>query len=221
MLRGLFITGTDTNVGKTTAAATVMLRYRNLQSLKYWKPIQTGIEVDDDTRTVRELANCVDSELHLSGIRLRNPVAPYLAAELSGRRITVADALAPVEKQPESARWVVEGAGGVLVPINESELMIDLMVALGLPVLVVSRASLGTINHTMLTLETIRRRKLEPAGVVMVGQRNAANRSAIEKFGSVTVIGEIPHFEPLTAESLGPWATAEFDREGALERYFK
>jgi dethiobiotin synthase len=197
-----------------------MLRHRG-RSLKYWKPIQTGIELDDDTETVRELARCAEGELHLSGVRLPKPLAPYLAAELSGTRVTLADLTAHVANQPESTRWVVEGAGGLLVPINESEYLIDLIAALEMPVLVGARSSLGTINHTLLTLAMLRQRRLEVAGVVMVGDRNRANRDAIEKFGSVAVIDEMPHFTPLTPETFGRWATSEFDTRGQLERYFK
>ena len=221
MVRGLLITGTDTNVGKTTVAAAVMLRYRNLHRLKYWKPIQTGIEIDDDTRTVRELTRCADNELHPSGIRLRNPLAPYLSAKLSGTRITIEKVVAHIGTDPESVRWIVEGAGGVLVPINESETMIDLMTALGIPVVIAARSSLGTINHTLMTLEALRHRKLETAGVVMVGERNAANREAIETFGKVAVIDEIPHFDALTSETLGQWTASGFDSNAQLERYFR
>ena len=221
MFRGLFITATDTDVGKTAVAAALMHRYRELRALKYWKPIQTGIELSDDTATVRELGGCDESELLDSGIRLHRPLAPYLAAEQSGAHVSVADVIRRVENEPDSVRWVVEGAGGVLVPLNESEFMIDLMVSLGMPALVVARSSLGTINHTLLTLESLRQRSVEVAGVIMVGHKNQGNREGIERFGSVAVLGEMPQFPALTLETLGPWATSTFDTEGHLARYFK
>jgi dethiobiotin synthase len=221
MFRGLFITGTDTGVGKTTVAAALMHRYRGLRVLRYWKPIQTGIEIDDDTRTVCELGRCRDDEMHQSGIRLQRPLAPYLSAELSGCRVTIADVMKRVEGQPDSVRWVVEGAGGILVPINESEWMVDLIKTLAAPALIVARSSLGTINHTLLTVESLRRRMLKIAGVVMVGPLNTANKDAIEKFGSVAVVGEMPHFTPMTPETLEAWATADFDKQGKLARYFE
>src|SRR5689334_11089254 len=93
MLRGLFVTGTDTGVGKTTLAAALVHRFRGSGRLKYWKPIQTGVEQDDDTRSVRELSGCGDAEVHAAGVRLPRPVAPYLAAELAGTRVTIADVL--------------------------------------------------------------------------------------------------------------------------------
>jgi dethiobiotin synthase len=221
MLRGLFVTGTDTAVGKTVLAAALMHRYRGFGSLRYWKPIQTGIEQDDDTNAVLNLAECIESELHCSGIRLQRPVAPYLAAELSGTRVSVEDIVRYVSSEPEDLRWIAEGAGGVLVPLNESESIIDLIATLGLPVLIAARSSLGTINHTLLTIETLRRRNLGVAGVVLIGNRNPANRAAIERFGSVKVIGEMPHFIALNSDSLGQWATSEFDSEGILARYFQ
>src|SRR6185436_19979821 len=171
MLRGLFVTGTDTGVGKTAVAAALMHRYRELGTLKYWKPIQTGAEADDDTATVQNLG-CLKSEVFAPGIRLHRPIAPYLAAELSGVRISIPDLIACIAEEPETVRWLAEGAGGVLVPINDAEFMIDLMIHLGLPVFVVARSSLGTINHTLMTLEILRNRTLNVAGVVMVGEPN-------------------------------------------------
>jgi dethiobiotin synthetase len=100
----------------------------------------------------------------------------------------------------------VEGAGGVLVPVNATQTMADFMVMLGLPVIVAARSTLGTINHTVLSLEALRARGLRVAGVVMIGERNAANRAAIELYGHVAVIGEMPRFDPLTRESLRTWA---------------
>jgi malonyl-CoA O-methyltransferase len=208
MFRGLFITGTDTDVGKTTVAAAVLHRYRKLGALKYWKPVQTGI-------------NCSESELHLAGVRLPGPVAPYLAAERTGTRIAVADIIAHGRNQPDSIRWIAEGAGGVLVPINESQSMIDLMAQIGMPALVVARPSLGTINHTLLTLEALRRRQIGIAGVILAGDPNTDNRRAVERFGNVLVIGEMPRFEVLTPEVLGRWATSDFDTSGQLARYFQ
>jgi dethiobiotin synthetase len=115
----------------------------------------------------------------------------------------------------------VEGAGGILVPINESESVIDLIATLGMPVLVAARSSLGTVNHTLLTIAALRRRMLNVAGVVMVGEKNAANRDAIEKFGSVAVVDEMPYLADLAPETLCAWATSKFDTEGLLARYLR
>jgi len=213
MHRGIFVTGTDTNVGKTVVSAAVMIRYRGEAPLKYWKPVQTGIEHDDDAREVARLAGM--PAIHDRGVRLPHPVSPHLAARLAGTRITVQSLLEHVNGEA-GTRWIVEGAGGVLVPINELETMADLIGALDLPVLIAARSSLGTINHTLMTIEALRRRMLRVAGVVMVGEPNHENRLAIEKYGAAEVIAEMPRFDPLTPEALERWVKTEFDRNGVL-----
>src|SRR5438046_4537076 len=126
MLRGLFVTGTDTGVGKTVAAATLLCRYRKEIPLRYWKPIQTGIEQDDDTADVRKLSNAFNDEIFGEGIRLPNPVSPHLAAQQSGQRIdllSLADMAGAQARLHQDKRWIVEGAGGALVPVNSGALM--------------------------------------------------------------------------------------------------
>jgi len=221
MLHGLFITGTGTGVGKTVVAAAVMYRFRAMASLCYWKPVQTGIEQDDDTAVVRCLGACNERELFCDGIRLAGPVSPHLAAELSEMRIDIPELMQRIGNAPLSTQWIIEGAGGVLVPLNESELMIDLMVHLQLPVLVVSRAELGTINHTLLTLEALRGRGIQVAGVVMVGVRNSSNRKAIEHYGNIQVLGEMPNIPVLTPDALRLWAASELDPSGVLQSYLQ
>ena len=197
-MRGLFVTGTDTNVGKTVLSAALMLRYPHA---RYWKPIQTGTIEDtgDDTAEVRRLSG---GQVISEGIRLPDPVSPHLAAQ----RVEMTIDLDPLAKQVSASPLIVEGAGGVLVPVNDSQTMADLIVILGLPVIVAARSTLGTINHTLLTIEALRARALRIAGVVMIGHGNADNRAAIEHYGNVSVVGEMPCFDPLTRESLQAWA---------------
>jgi dethiobiotin synthase len=215
-LKGLFVTGTDTGVGKTTVAAALMHRYRRDTALRYWKPIQTGIEESDDTEDVAQLGLCNDAELFRRGIRLPRPVSPHLAARWNGTTIAIPPLVDSVAQEPRNRPWIVEGAGGVLVPLNDTETMVDLMVTLALPVIVAARTALGTINHTLLTLDGLRQRGLRVAGVVMVGDSNADNRAAIEQFGKVAVVGEMPRFEPLTADALATWSRSGLDPEGRL-----
>ena len=221
VLRGLFVTGTDTGVGKTVAAAALFHRYRDRFPLRYWKPIQTGIEQDDDTAEVARLAACGPHEMLTSGVRLDRPVSPHLAARLSGRTIDVDALAAAVRAEPDSSHWIVEGAGGALVPVGDTANMADLMTHLGLPVVVVARSTLGTINHTLLTIEALRARSIAIAGVIMVGAPNADNREAIEQYGRVRSVGEMPRLEPLTPERLSAWATADLDREGRLLEWLR
>jgi dethiobiotin synthase len=191
-VRGLFVTGTDTGVGKTVLSAALLLRY---PEACYWKPIQTG--ADDDTAEVRRLSG---GQVLDEGVRLRDPVSPHLAARRAG---TVID-LDAVAARDFTTPVIIEGAGGVLVPVNESQTMADFMVRLGLPVVVAARTTLGTINHTLLTLEALRARAIRIIGVVMIGEADADNRAAIERQGPV--IAEMPRFDPLTPEYLRKWA---------------
>jgi dethiobiotin synthetase len=239
MFRGIFVTGTDTNVGKTVVSAALMVRYRDEAPLKYWKPIQTGIEHDDDTAEVARLAGVAarkgppyTEEILDTGVRLPHPVSPHLAAHLAGTRITVRSLVETIRTADVNVRaargesraaqgeakprWIVEGAGGMLVPINERETMADLMHALDLPVLIAARSTLGTINHTVLTIEGLRRRMLRVAGVVMVGDPNDENRLAIEKYGAAEVIAQMPRFDPLTPGAFERWVESDFDRSGVL-----
>ena len=216
MLRGLFVTGTDTGVGKTVVSAALLLRFRSTVRLRYWKPVQTGIEQDDDTATVRQLAACAKEEILAEGIRLPRPVSPHLAARWSGKTIAVDDLVHLIHSQTSSAAWIVEGAGGALVPLTDTELMTDLMQALALPILVVARSGLGTINHTLLTLAALRAHDLSVAGVVMVGPLNPDNRAAIEHFGGVPVLGELPLCNPLDRDHLAAWAATSLDPQSHL-----
>jgi len=214
--RGFFVTGTDTGVGKTVVSAALMIRLRASGPMRYWKPIQTGIEQDDDTATVSSLARCSHVELLTTGVRLHHPVSPHLAAKLAGTMIELAPLEDMFNDASRTARFVVEGAGGVLVPVNDIQFMSDLMARLDLPTVVVARSTLGTINHTLLTLEALRQRSLAIAGVVLVGPPNADNRHAIEQYGDVRVLADMPHFDALTPDALSAWTQAAFDREDAL-----
>ena len=193
-MRGLFVTGTDTGVGKTVLSAALMLRY---PQARYWKPIQTG--PDDDTTEVLRISG---GQVIREGIRLPDPVSPHLAAQ----RVEMTIDLDTLAGQVSATPLIVEGAGGVLVPVNDSQTMIDLMVLLGLPVIVAARSTLGTINHTLLTIEALRARAVRIAGVVMIGDGDADNRAAIEHYGNVAVVGEMPWFDPLTPDNLRAWA---------------
>lgn len=181
-MRGVFVTGTDTGVGKTLVSAWLARGWR----AEYWKPIQTGIAEGLDADTVARLAGV---PVHPGRWLLRAPLSPHLAARHEGVAITLDDFVLPRTARP----LVVEGAGGVLVPLDESgTTMAALMARLGLPVVVVARGGLGTINHTLLTLEALRGRGLEPAGVVLNGPLGEGNLSAIETFGRVPVLGALP-----------------------------
>ncbi len=181
-MTGVFVTGTDTGIGKTMVSAWLV---RSWQA-DYWKPVQSGIADGCDADVVRGVAP--DAIIHPSAFMLNAPLSPDQAARLDGLAIALGDFHLPQTARP----LVVEGAGGALVPLNDRHLMIDLMAHLGLPVVVVARSGLGTINHCLLTLEALQRRGLAIAGVVMSGPPNDANRQAIEHFSGVAVVAQLP-----------------------------
>jgi dethiobiotin synthase len=221
MLRGIFITGTDTNVGKTVVASALMQRYRSVAALRYWKPIQTGIEKDNDTTVVRWLGACADEEVFDEGYRLPRPLSPHLSARLSNKRIEVESLIRIIGEHPPTVSWIIEGAGGFLVPLNEHTLLPALIAQLNLPVLIVARSGLGTINHTLLTLEALSARMITTAGVVLVGNPHPENRETIEQFGQVPVIAEMSLIKNLSPTVLSQWAKNEFDKQGILRQVFE
>jgi malonyl-CoA O-methyltransferase len=187
---GVFVTGTDTGVGKTVAAACLARAWR----ASYWKPVQTGTDAgDDDTTMVATLAGVPAARLPAPAYLLRAPLSPHAAAELEGVTINMQTLALPSCAPP----LVVEGAGGILVPLNGDNFMIDLMVKLSLPVVLVARSTLGTINHTLLSLAALRARGLPIAGVILNGPPNAGNRAAIERFGRARILAELPRVDPL------------------------
>jgi dethiobiotin synthetase len=187
----LFVTGTDTGVGKTVVAASLVA---GLDAV-YWKPVQSGLLEPTDTETVRRLTGHAGASFLPETYRLTQPLSPHASAALDGVAIDLAAIRPPVV--PEGRHLVVEGAGGVLVPLNDRFLMIDLIAALAMPVLVVARSTLGTINHTLLTLQALRGAGIEILGVVLNGPRHPGNRQAIEQYGQVAVLGEIETFAVL------------------------
>jgi dethiobiotin synthetase len=191
-----FVTGTDTGIGKTVASA---LLCAALDAI-YWKPIQTGSREGTDRATVMRLANLPRERTIPEAYCFAPPVSPHLAARRAGTRIELKRIKLP--SLPRGESLIVEGAGGVLVPVNESQLMTHLMKRLKLPVLLVARSSLGTINHTTLSLAALRAAALEVRGVIMVGKPNTENRKAIEHYGNIAVVGMIPVLPRINRQTL-------------------
>ncbi len=189
-----FITGTDTGIGKTMVAAILMAGLKGI----YWKPVQSGNEEMSDTRWVMKATGLPQRHFHPETYRLSRPLSPHSAARADGLRIDL-DAF----QLPGSARhFIVEGAGGIMVPLNEKAMMIDLMKHLGLPVLLVAKSGLGTINHTLLSLEQLKRRGLVVAGIVMNGEPCPENREALAHYGKTPIIAEVKPLARVNAEIL-------------------
>ena len=204
MSRDVFVTGTDTGVGKTLLSALLVAALNR----KYWKPIQTGASEGTDRQAVMKWAGVSADRTFPEAVVFDPPVSPHLAAEQQGSRIDLMAIRRPVEPDP----IVIEGAGGVYVPINDDVFMLDLMGHLNAPVVVAARTALGTINHTLLTISAIRSAGLELRGVVMVGKENADNRRAVEHYGEVPVIGFIPWLDSIERAGLCRVFEQHFDR---------
>lgn len=208
MKESLFVTGTDTNVGKTLLSALLVAALDAV----YWKPIQTGAREGTDRQTVIRLAEIPEAQTIPESYCFDPPVSPHLAAKTSGVRID----LAKIQQSRQVGRSIIaEGAGGILVPINDSELMLDLARHLGFPILIAARAALGTINHTLLTIRALRCAKMRITGVVMIGHRNKDNERSIEHFAALPVVGSIPWLDTINRETLLNVFRAHFD-----PRYF-
>src|SRR5713101_8509763 len=205
MPRRVFVTGTDTNVGKTVLSALLCAAMDSF----YWKPIQTGACDGTDRNTVLQLSQISPEKCLPESYCFDPPVSPHLAAQQAGKEIELAKICVP--RIPDSAALVVEGAGGVMVPITPTRLMTALIRQLNLPVLVASRSTLGTINHTLLSVAALRQARAVIVGVVMIGSENTDNQRAIEKYGDVPVVGMIPWLESLSRDSLLEVYRTKFD----------
>lgn len=195
-MKGLFVTGTGTGVGKTVAAACLV----KALGADYWKPVQTGWPEDDDAALVARLTG---RPAHPNTYRFKMPRSPHEAAAAEGAMIDLGRFHLPETAHP----LVVEGAGGVLVPLNEAHTMADMMLCLGLPVVLVAATGLGTINHSLLSLEALRARGIPVLGVILDGPPDKPNRDAIEGFGRVRILGELTPADPLDAATVARLAT--------------
>lgn len=184
MTRGLIVTGTDTGIGKTVAAAGLVAAL----DADYWKPIQAGLDGETDRETVMRIAALRPERAHAEAYRLRTPASPHAAAALDGVEIDAAHLALPQTPHP----LVVEGAGGLLVPLSAHQLQIDQFARWRLPVVLISSTRLGTINHTLLSLEALQARAIPIVGVMFVGAANPSSEHAIAEFGRVARLGRLP-----------------------------
>lgn len=189
----IFVTGTDTNVGKTLVSLLLCLR----TGYRYWKPIQAGTSSQTDTQWVVERLG--NSSAISETYCLSTPAAPSYAAEIDNVEISL-DHI--VKQAPEDHRIIIEGCGGILVPLNSSQLVLDLIEKLNARVVLVCKGSLGTINHTLLALYTLQQRKIDVAGIVFSGDTPESTVDSIKAFGSVSLLGQIPTLYRFDIEEL-------------------
>lgn len=189
MTSALVITGTDTGVGKTVFSAGLTLA---LQAT-YWKPVQAGLEEETDRETVARLTGCPTlPEVY----RLRTPASPHLAAARDGVEI------APMALPDLPGPLVVEGAGGALVPLAGRRLYADQMADWQAPVIVVARTALGTINHSLLTIEALRARRVPVLGIAFIGAEVRDSQDTICRLAGLPSLGRLPQLPDLSRAGL-------------------
>ncbi|MCL9809591.1 dethiobiotin synthase [Flavobacterium luminosum] len=185
----VFITGIGTDVGKTVASA---ITVEALQA-DYWKPVQAGDLDFSDTHKVRRYVSNTQTQFHENSYSLQTPASPHLAAKIDGITIKLDQIVEP----QTSNHLVIEGAGGILVPLNDEDCIIDLIQP-DYKIIVVSRHYLGSINHTLLTIEALQNRKLQVAGIIFSGDANPASEEIILSKTKLKMIGRIenePYFD--------------------------
>lgn len=203
-MNGYFVTGIGTDVGKTVISAMLVAALK----ADYWKPVQAGDLDNSDSIKVQKIVASLGLRFHPERYRLNTPASPHYAAEVDELSIQLTDF-----KLPETDNTlIVEGAGGVLVPLNDTHTVLDLMVHLGLPVIVVSRHYLGSINHTLLTIEALKARGLRLAGIIFNGPETPSTESIIAKQGQVPILGRVDELDEVSLESLNRYG-AHFEAQ--------
>lgn len=195
MRQQIVVTGTDTGIGKTVFSAGLA----NLLGANYWKPIQAGLEGETDTEVVARLGSLSGDRIVPEIHRLRTPASPYHSAEIDGVRID-ADSLAVPDTGGRPL--VIEGAGGLMVPLSLGTVYADVFERWRLPAVLCARTALGTINHSLLSIEALRRRHIDILGIAFIGERNAEAESAVCEIGRVRWLGRLPWLAPLTPDTL-------------------
>lgn len=190
----LIVTGTDTGIGKTVFAAGLAAAL----GAHYWKPIQAGVDPHGDKEEVARLSGLPAAQILPEAYRLATPASPHLAARIDGVTIALDRLALPQIDGP----LVVEGAGGVLVPISETLSMADLFAHWGQPVILCARTALGTINHSLLSVEALRARGVPIAGIAFIGEAHAENERIIPLLAGVPSLGRLPLLDPLSPATL-------------------
>jgi dethiobiotin synthetase len=204
----IIVTGTDTGIGKTVFAAGLT----RLLDGYYFKPVQAGLEGETDTGVVQRLSGLPAMRMLLEVWRLTTPASPHLAAERDCVMIDPKALTLPTLDRP----LIVEGAGGLMVPLTRDVLYIDVFATWGAPVVLCARTALGTLNHTMLSLEALQHRAIPILGIALIGDAHADNERTLREMGHVPILGTLPLLNPLTPQSLGAAFSAAFSRESFL-----
>lgn len=186
-----FVTGTDTDIGKTFVSAILTAGLK----AHYWKPIQSGVIDGTDTNFVKKASKLPNSHFHPELVALKAPLSPHEAADIEEINISEKNLIIPENLQKLDSHLIVEGAGGLMVPINWEFMIIDLIKKWNLPVLLVVRSALGTLNHTLLSIEALKSKGIPVFGLVMNGPLNEGNYKSLSRLTDVPILAQIPKIE--------------------------
>ncbi|MBF0249736.1 MAG: ATP-dependent dethiobiotin synthetase BioD [Alphaproteobacteria bacterium] len=203
-MNGVIVTGTDTGIGKTVAAAMLTLALDGV----YYKPIQSGLDDETDTAAVLRMTGLTADRALPEAYRLTRPLSPHRAAELDG---VVMD-LSRLDPPRTDRFVVVEGAGGLLVPVTRDRLQVDVFKTWGLPVVLCARTALGTINHSLLSIEALKARNIPVVGVLFIGDEVEDSEHTICEIGGVKRLGRLPWLDTVTPDALRTAFADNFNR---------
>ncbi len=203
MSQNFVVTGTDTDIGKTVFAAALTA----VLDAHYWKPVQAGLDDETDSEAVARLGDIAPGKILPETFRLKTPASPHFAAAEDGVMISADDLPIPQINGP----LVIEGAGGALVPINDNLLYADLFAQWKCPAIIVASTKLGTINHSLMTIEALRSRSVPILGMAFIGGAIADSQNIICRIGGVKQLGRLPVIENLSASSLSAAFHTHFD----------
>ena len=208
----IIICGTDTDVGKTIVSSFFVQGLKGI----YWKPIQSGTEEGTDTKTVCNLLSLEPNRFLSERYKFKAPVSPHWAAEQESGFIEPSNL-----KLPDLDELIIiETAGGLMVPLNRDWLQIDQLKVWGAPIILVARTGLGTLNHTLLSLEALKYRNLDVLGIVLNGPPHKDNPKTLEQFGDTKILASLPIFEEVTAKALSKeWNKQKLDQK--LKKYIR
>ena len=206
MSQRIVVSGTDTEIGKTVFSAGLA----DFLGANYWKPVQAGLAGETDSKLVARLGGLSEERIVPERWRLKTPASPHHAAEIDEIRIDAESLDVP---DTAGRPLVIEGAGGLMVPLNRDTLYIDVFARWRLPVVLCARTVLGTINHSLLSIEALRNRKVDILGIAFIGDENSDSETIICDIGRVRRLGRLPRLSPVTRETLRAAFISSFSRD--------
>ena len=205
------VTGTDTGIGKTVFSAALTAALDGY----YWKPVQSGLDAETDSEAVARLVDLPQSRILPEVYKLSAPLSPHQSAALDGRAISAAALTVPATDRP----LVIEGAGGLLVPLSDDLVFADIFARWKIPVILCARTNLGTINHTLLSVEALKHRRTPIGGIAFIGDENIETQRIIARMSGVHILGRLPLLPSLSESALMRAFKENFDLGSFVEAW--